>query len=328
MNISIFAALGAGNIGDELIVKNEIDLLKQEFWDNSVFRLASYDIVNPVFRPKNTRYFEYFPIWIRNPKNILRNIKNFGTFIRTLIWSDIVVIGWGWIIYDNEYQSVSSPLKQWYFRVKLARIFRKKVYFYAVGVDITNEENLPLLRKIFTNAWKIAVRDIKSQKQLEGIGIQSKIVDDPVMSEWHDAGKILGTHAANDIQISDFESYDFFGKKVWLALRKGYLKWEEKFIENLCTYIEKKWGKVVFLPHSIHPSDEKANDYIYMKQFLNYEREIYVNLAEVYTVYSHKMLDVVVSMRLHSMILSRVYGIPQIALSYSKKTDELLKKLS
>jgi polysaccharide pyruvyl transferase WcaK-like protein len=33
-------------------------------------------------------------------------------------------------------------------------------------------------------------------------------------------------------------------------------------------------------------------------------------------------------MRLHSIILSYVYGIDQIVLSYSQKTDEAIKKLS
>ena len=35
----------------------------------------------------------------------------------------------------------------------------------------------------------------------------------------------------------------------------------------------------------------------------------------------------VISMRLHSIILSYVYGIDQIVLSYSQKTEELLKKI-
>jgi len=65
-----------------------------------------------------------------------------------------------------------------------------------------------------------------------------------------------------------------------------------------------------------------------MQQFLTYDREIYTDISEVYTAYNHRMLDIVISMRLHSIILSRVYGIDQIVLSYSRKTDEAIKKLS
>ncbi len=39
------------------------------------------------------------------------------------------------------------------------------------------------LKKIFRKAWKITVRDQKSWEQLKKIGIESEIVDDPVMHE-------------------------------------------------------------------------------------------------------------------------------------------------
>lgn len=51
-------------------------------------------------------------------------------------------------------------------------------------------------------------------------------------------------------------------------------------------------------------------------------------MAEVYEVYTGKQIDICIAMRLHSIILSYVYGIQIIALSYSQKTDQVLKKLS
>jgi polysaccharide pyruvyl transferase WcaK-like protein len=52
-------------------------------------------------------------------------------------------------------------------RVRVARLFRKKIYFYAVGIDIKNPENSKKLEKIFKKAWKITVRDVKSQQHLK-----------------------------------------------------------------------------------------------------------------------------------------------------------------
>lgn len=334
MNISIFAAIWAQNLWDELILKNEITLLQQEFWENTCFRVASYDYRNPVFKIKDTSYFEYFPFWIKNPKNILRNIKNFWKLFSVILWSDVVVI-WGWgIIYDSELQSVWNPLNQWIFRVSIAKFFRKKLYFYALGIDIKQEKNCKKLKKIFKNAWKITVRDEKSQKQLERVWIGSEIVNDPVMQEESKKWEILKTLSSQSFSLKDFEDIDFKGKRVGLAIRKWYI-WksgnaqvESKLIEELCNFIEKKWGKIIFLPHSLHESDEIANDYEFMKQFLNYNREIYASLWEVYTAYTHEMIDIMISMRLHSMILSYVYGISQIVLSYSQKTDEVIKKLT
>lgn len=334
MNISIFASIGAQNLWDELILKNEIELLKQEFWKDIRFKVASYDVKNPLFQIQNIQYFEYFPLGIKQVKNIFRNIRNFFKFFQVIVWSDFVVIGWGGIIYDSELQSVWNPLKQWLFRVSLARFFRKKIYFYALWIDIKNPENFKILEKIFKNAWKITVRDEKSQIQLSELWIESELVDDPVMSESHERWNILWTHSSKNFKLQDFENYDFQWKKVWIALRSWYIgqsgdqRIEKILIEELCSYIEKKWGKIIFLPHSLHQSDIRANDYGFMKQLLTYDREIYASIAEVYTAYNHKMLDVVISMRLHSIILSYVYGIDQIVLSYSQKTNELIKKLS
>jgi len=343
MNISIFASIGAQNLWDELILKNEIELLREEFWTETIFRVASYNPTNPLFEIENTQYFEYFPLGIKQVKNIFKNIKNFFKFIAVIIWSDRVLIGWGWIIYDSEQQSVWNPLIQWLFRVRVARFFRKKIYFYAVGIDIKNPENNQKLKKIFKNAWKITVRDEKSQQQLQNLWIKSELVDDPVMCDnslplkkgvpEEGEGGILWTHSSKTFKLSEFENYDFQWQRVWLALRSWYIgsSWdarvEKLLVEELCRFIEKKWGKIIFLPHSLHPSDEQANDYKFMEQFLTYDREIYASLAEVYTAYNHQMLDVVITMRLHSIILSYVYGIDQIALSYSQKTHEVIKKL-
>lgn len=344
MNISIFASIWAQNLWDELILKNEISLLKREFPKNTNFRVASYDYKNPVFDIRNTNYFEYFPLWIRNPRNIFRNLKNYIVFLRTIFWSDIVVIWGGGIIYDSEIQSVKNPLDQWVFRTKVARFFRKKIYFYAVWIDIKNSDNTEKLKKIFKKAWKITVRDEKSKAQLEELWIKSKIVDDPVMNEnlqhpslqgerIQEWGKVLWTHSSKNFNLKDFDGYNFEWKKVWLALRSWYIgtsgkpQIERLLIAELCSYIESKGWIVVFLPHSLHPSDEQANDYEFMNQFLTRDRDIYANLWEIYTAYNHRMLDLVISMRLHSIILSYVYGIDQIVLSYSQKTDEVIKKL-
>lgn len=334
MKISIFASIGAQNLWDELILKNEIELLKWEFWDESMFQVASYDAKNPLFQIANTSYFEYFPLGIKQIKNIFRNIRNFFKFLSVITWSDRVIIWGGGIIYDSELQSVWDPLNQWLFRARVARLFRKKLYFYAIGVDIKNLENNITLKKIFKNAWKITVRDSKSQQQLSELWIKSELVDDPVMREAWEKWDILGIHKSKSFKLKEFENYDFQWKKVWLALRSWYIwtsgdpRIEKLLVEELCSFIEKKWGKVVFIPHSLHLSDKQANDHEFMQQFLNYDREIYADLWEVYTVYNHKMIDLVISMRLHSIILSYVYGIDQIVLSYSKKTDEVIKKLT
>jgi polysaccharide pyruvyl transferase WcaK-like protein len=50
-------------------------------------------------------------------------------------------------------------------------------------------------------------------------------------------------------------------------------------------------------------------------------------MQETYDFYKNKKLDIVLAQRLHSIILSQVYEIPFVGISYSKKTSEILNEL-
>lgn len=334
MNISILASIWAHNLGDELILKNEIALLKQEFGLSSSFRVFSYDLKNPFYIDPQVRYREYFPIWIKNPKNILRNTINYFGFINTLLWSDIVVIGGGWIFYDSELQSTRNPLDAWLFRTRLARMLRKKIYFYGVSIDIQHPKNLEKIQEIFTWAHKITVRNDNSQDLLLKLGIESELVDDPVSFDknWtlSQRSSLLKALESKKFDLNDIKDIDFKDKTVGFALRKWYFtkSWSEQIevamIKELFRFVQDAWGKVILLPHSFHPTDIKANDYEFLKQFWYIISE---SMQETYEYYIGNKLDIVFAQRLHSMILAEAYQIPYVALSYSKKTHGQLKKL-
>jgi polysaccharide pyruvyl transferase WcaK-like protein len=52
------------------------------------------------------------------------------------------------------------------------------------------------------------------------------------------------------------------------------------------------------------------------------------NMQESYEIYTNKKIDLNLASRLHSIILSQVYEIDFIAVSYSTKTDETISYLS
>ena len=108
MIISIFASIWAQNLWDELILKNEIKLLEKKYWKDTEFIVFSYDYKNPFLKKSNITYKEYFPVWIKKISNILRNIWNFFSFLSVVKKSDLIIIWWGWIIYDNEFQANSN----------------------------------------------------------------------------------------------------------------------------------------------------------------------------------------------------------------------------
>ncbi|QFR39642.1 hypothetical protein A9Q91_05475 [Candidatus Gracilibacteria bacterium 28_42_T64] len=335
MIISIFASIGSQNLGDELILKNEIKILEEKYGSDTQFYVFTYDIENPFYVANNVEYVEYFPINVKKPQNFLRNKNNFSCFLSVVKKSDLIVVGGGGIIYDTELQSVKNPLNQWAFRSTLFKFFNKKVLFYAIGLNIKNRKNYKKIKQIFSGNTEVTVRDSYSYNLLEELGIESKIILDPVFSDDGDSQEFLkNTKLIKKINCSKFDmramkGIDLSGKKVGIAFRKGYLKNEIRSIEKIIENIQSQGGTVILISNSFHQTDNLANDYSFLEYFARkYDLKITKDMQESYDIYKQKKVDICFGMRLHSMILSQVYGINFIAFSYSKKTDEILKILT
>jgi len=333
MMISIFSSVWWQNLWDELILKNEIKILEKKYSKDTKFVVFSYDPQNPFLRKSNIVYKEYFPIWIRKFSNILINIKNFYYFFYYVFKSDLIVIWWGWIIYDTENQSTREPLDQWLFRSKVFNFFNKKVLFFSVWLNIKNQFNYHKVKEIFSGS-EVTVRDSYSQKLLKELWVASTIVRDPVFSEVIPVNRksmIIKRVRSYDFTCNDLSDINLEWKKVALAIRKWYLikSWLEKnnieednIVNEIIDYILKKWWEVILLPHSFHKTDYLANDYLFLN--INQKVRIVSSMQDVYNKYIYKEFDLCLAMRLHSIILSQVYWIPFVWISYSKKTDETL----
>ena len=354
MLISIFASIWSKNIGDELILKNEITILERKYGQDTEFIVFSYDPVNPFFQKNNITYREYFPLGIKEKRNIFKNISNFFSFLKAIRESDRIVVGGGWIIYDTEKEITNNPLDMWLFRAKFFKIFRKKVEFFRVGIDIKDisippkgKNNLEKVREIFAVAEYVSVRDIYSNNLLTDLWIKSTLKKDPV---FYDRNKdIPETSLIKSIVSQDFSYQDFNGiemewKKIWISLRKGYLsnhksniadQMEEGKINEIINFILESGWEIVFLPHSFHEKNIPSNDYVFLKQFLRKELlqkfpkkiSISKSMEQTYKYYKEKKIDICLAQRLHSIILSHVYEIPFIGISYGRKTNEVLQSL-
>ncbi len=191
------------------------------------------------------------------------------------------------------------------------------------------------ISEIFTGAYKVTVRDDSSQYLLTKLGIEAEVVDDPVMYDnaWEKTwtSSLIKILESKSFDMNDLSEIDFSSKRVWLALRKWYFSksWSDQIeiamIKEIITYIEHAWWDIILLPHSFHKADPQANDYDFLSQF---DYAITQSMQDTYWYYKDNKLDIVLAQRLHSMILSHVYSIPYVALSYSKKTRGQLKKLS
>ncbi len=305
MNISILTATWNYNLWDELILFEEYKIFKEVFKE-SKFNIFTYD-KNSCFIKDNVNYINYFPSWIK--KYFFTNLKYLWQNIITFYKSDLIIIWWWWLIYDREIQKSKSNLLQWKFRVFLAKLFWKKIIYFAIWINI-QEKNYKKIKFLFNGEnIKISVRDKKSQEILEKIWVKSTLIYDPVfLLNWNDINKHKN-------------------KTVWISIRQGYLKNEKENLKQIILYFSRYWYKIIFLTHSIHKKDAIANDYKFLLNLSKkYKCLITENLNQ--TLLTYKNLDLLIGMRLHSMILSSLYSIPFIWINYNTKTEELLKILN
>lgn len=345
MNISIFASIWCQNLWDELILKNEIGLLEKDslsFWipqskNGFNFRIFTYDTKDIFFKKENIEYLWYFPNGIRKPKNIFKNIKWYFSFIKTLLWSHYIIIGGGGLFYDSELQQSKSNLDLWLWRKKYFQFFGKKIIFYWVSIDVKNDENKQKIKQIFKWAYKVFVRDKSSLDFLKSLWIESLQVIDPVFYDnWEfapDRSLLLSSLSSKNFRPEMLDSIDFSWKIIWISLRRWYFSkfehLEKLMVAEFFHFILEKWAReIVLIPHSFHPTDNIANDRVFLDRFL-WEKVViaWETLEEVYSVYKEKRMDLCIAMRLHSIILSSVYKIPFISLSYAKKTEEIIKQI-
>ena len=354
MLISIFASVWAKNLWDELILKNEIELLRLEYLDKKPkFIVFSYDHKNPFYEKDYIEYKPYFPDDIKNKKKILTNLNNFLIFLISTIKSDLIVIWWGGLFFDNEVWSKKNPLNLWIFRKLVFSFLLKKIYFFRVGIslskpvskdkkdteNISYNKNLKKIKKIFKKSFYVSVRDNNSFELLKEIWIDSEIKNDPVFfDKWIEVASksFVGQVKAKNFDVTKVKDFDFSWQKVWIAFRSWYLveksnmsdRMEEWKLREIINYITTNGWKIVLLPHSFTKTDNLSNDHIFLSKFVWDKVKIKNSMQEVYKTYKNKQIDICFSMRLHSVILSHVYEIPFVWVSYSKKTDEVLESLN
>ena len=177
VHISLLTASGKHNLGDELILAEEFRRLKSGF-PEATFSLFTYDTSSLIFSDSNAKIVSFFPNKFRS--HPWANISYFFKNIWHISKSDLIVIGGGGLIYDTETQTNMLPANQWKFRVFLAKLFKKTILWWGVGINLKHTDP-KRVRFLFSGKRTIVtVRDINSQKILSKIGIQSQILPDVV----------------------------------------------------------------------------------------------------------------------------------------------------
>lgn len=213
--------------------------------------------------------------------------------------------------------------------IKLAQWMGRPTFIYAQGIGPVNRKLFhPLIKSVFRKCTYISVRDEQSRELLQSMGLSQKdiaVVPDPVM----------GLSLPEDHDVVETVQPPDRLPVVGISVR--YWERDRKELDVLALGIMKANREVPFhlrfLPFHF-PTDNEASCYMMGKL----EQEVSQHGGKMTicedALHPQQMLrevgqcDVLIGMRLHSLIYAAGRRVPLIGVSYDPKIDHFLDRIN
>jgi len=306
MQVTICGNYGAKNIGDELILEGLIKLLR-EIDDEIKINVLS-DNPTETENAYNVRSSKKFPAGFRSLISFIKtkNKKN----IKHLKQSDFFILGGGGLF--------GGPDKKanfiWFMQCIVAIFYKKPIIIIGQSIG----KNLGFFGKqivkfISKKAKYISLRDHSSTDVLKKINPNLKNI-------------YLYPDLALNLDLEESEGKQ--QREIAFALR-NINTIDENFIKGIQDFI--KWilqntdykVKLLSFQGGKKDNDEKLN--MRVIKDINGDVEIKKNTSKEELIKEYYSSDIVVTMRLHSMILAIKTKTPFIAISYAEKVNAFYK---
>ncbi|WP_438351987.1 polysaccharide pyruvyl transferase CsaB [Paenibacillus sp. FA6] len=218
--------------------------------------------------------------------------------------------------------------------IKLAQWMRKPTFIYSQGVGPVSRGMFhPMIKSVFNQCAYISVRDHESSELLQQMGVQGSIIDvvpDPVMGlQLRNDRMLSNTDVQNDVDAMNHEELPIIGISIryWEKDRKELVK----IVEGLQQVMTRQPLHVRFLPFHL-PSDVEASQFMIDLLGDVASKGSRVSLCSD-IVLPQDMLEeiskcqIIIGMRLHSLIYAANVQVPMIGISYDPKIDHFLQRL-
>lgn len=293
MHIVLSGYYGFDNVGDDAILLSIIQGLKKWQHDIEITVLSN----NPS-ATEQTYGVKAVNRW---------KMKEIHQLLKT---ADGLISGGGSLMQD---QTGMKTIHYYAGVIQIAKWLKKPVFVYAQGMGPINHTlSKFIVRKTFNKVDQITIRDKASQTLLTEIGVrkEAKIVPDPVMGlnggdfhcEWLEHESLTA------------ESYISVSVRDWPST----IAYKEKIAHSLDQLV-RQGEQIVFLPmhgeHDFKTSQEVAA----LMQEKSLIAPSDLSIEEKIAVIGQSQL--LIGMRLHSLIFSAIYATPFIAISYDPKID-------
>lgn len=305
-NILISGYYGFNNIGDESILRTVIDNLREKLGDISITVLSH--------NPQQTA--EKYGVNAAQRMSI-------PDIFKAVRRCDLLLSGGGSLLQDA---TSSHSILYYLFILRLAQLMGKKTFIYSQGIGpITSNRNRRLTASVLRRASGIVVRDSKSRDLLLEIGVPEQLIHvtaDPVI-------RVKKADTALGLDILRREGCPRKDGKLTVGWAVKSRRPDPAFYEEIGKCI--RWLKEEYDADSVlipffHSEDLSVCETIAgdLGGEVGCLRQKYLS-EETLSIIG--CMDVLVGIRLHSLIYSAVMGVPMIGISYDPKVDSFLASI-
>ncbi len=263
----------------------------------------------------------------RETENVYRvkSIYRYNPFkiIKEMCASSMLLFGGGSLLQD-----VTSSKSLFYYLIiiSLAQRCGMKTMLYANGLGpIRKKFNRYVATKILNKVDIITLRDDKSDEELKSMGVsrpEITITADPAFTLDADVS-LSGKYFTNIAGVPEGRKIGVVSIRHW----KDSIPDFEDEMARLCDYMVEKHGIYPLFVPMQYPADLEISHSVMSKM----KNDSYVinrelSVPEVFSVLSEA--EVVVGMRLHSLIYATTLGIPAMALVYDPKVSAFMESIN
>jgi L-malate glycosyltransferase len=294
--IVISGYYGFGNMGDEAILSAMVKSLRLSMRDPQIVVLSNN--LEHTSRAYNVRAVQR-----RNPFILARELIN----------ADLFISGGGGLIQDT---TGVSTIEYYLGLVLIALLMRRKVLFYAQGIGpIQTEKGKKYTRFVANKVSCITIRDEESRTELRKMGVHRPpmiVTADPV----------LALEPAEEPLVSEIlqkESIDMSRMRIAISIRPW--KATNDYVKHVACAAKKLRddldAEIVLIPFQ-HSQDMEVCEAVlaHMEGRAKLVRGTYE--PEIMQGLMGKM-DLIIGMRLHSLIFGSTVRVPMIGLVYDPK---------
>ncbi len=306
INLLIAGYHGYGNCGDEAILQAMTTNIRKMAADVNITALS--------YRPDFTKT-EY---GINSVQRF--NIPQVLSAIRQ---SDIILSGGGTLLQNG---TSTRSLLYYLSIIKAAKHFKKRVMLYANGIGpVMGRLNRRLVKSVVDTVDVITLREKLSEQDLRSIGVTNPnvtVTADP-------AFKLESIASVEAEELLKAEGIPSDGQRVAVCVRAwSKAQYGDDYvvkIARVCDDIVKSGKNVVLLPMEF-PKDIEISGRVCsaMKQ-KSYMLEKRYTPEQILGIIGR--FDLMISMRLHSLIFAAVQNVPMVGIIYDPKIEYYLREL-